>query len=318
MELRTLGRTGLQVSVAGFGGGGLSCLGLKQGKAEKEIIQLLNKGLDAGINLLDTSERNGTEPAIGKALKNRARDKIILSSKRSVSYGEHQVSSAEFSKAIDDSLRALGVDYIDIFSFHGVFPGEYDRVVQELLPSLTQAKAAGKVRFCGITEAFKSDTRHQMLQTALMDDLWDVIMVGYNVFNFSAQELLFDQVNQNNIGVLGMFAVRQALRDEDNFLETVRKLIESGELNGHFDEESILNQLLNECEERLSVAELAYRYCLGNPSIHSVLMGTGNPLHLEQNLGAFNKSTLSPIKIQLIEKHFGGIQTVSGQRVTSE
>lgn len=312
MEFRTLGRTGLRISAAGLGGGGLSCLGLKQGRTEKEVVSLIHKALDAGINLLDTSERNGTEPVISKALKSHDRGRLILSSKRGVSAGTHRFTPAEISRSIDDCLVSLGTDYIDVFSFHGVLPEEYDYVVDTLLPCLTNARTAGKVRFCGITEVFKWDTSHQMLQKAVMDDCWDVIMVGYSLINFSADEYLFDQVRQRNTGVLGMYAVRNALRGEDTFLAMLKNLVDSRKLRAGIDEEEVLNLLLNENGHRITVTELAYRFCLSNPSIHSVLIGTGNPLHLEENLCAINRSTLSPEKLQVIHSLFSGIDTVSG------
>jgi L-galactose dehydrogenase len=185
VKYRSLGRTGLRASVVGLGGGGLSCLGLKQGRSESEATYLVHQAIDAGINLFDTSERNGTEPILGAALKDRDRSDFVLSTKRSVSRGDYRLSPKEMADEIDGGLAKLQTDYIDVFSFHGVYPEEYDFVAEELLPVVIKARSAGKVRFCGITEAFKRDTRHEMLQRAVADDHWDVFMVGYNLLNSS-------------------------------------------------------------------------------------------------------------------------------------
>ena len=312
MKFRTLGRTGLRVSIVGLGGGGVSCLGLKQGRTEREAIYLAHQAIDAGINLFDTSERNGTEPVLSAALKDRDRSQFILSTKRSVSRGAHRLSPTEFAEAIDDSLATLHTDYIDIFSFHGVFPQEYDFVVGELLPVLIEARSAGKVRFCGITEAFKQDTRHQMLQRAFADDYWDVSMVGYNLLNSSFRKSLAPKAQEKNIGILGMFAVRNLLRSEATLSAAISGLKSIGQLPNDADEAELLTLLLSEGDRRMDVPELAYRFSVTNSPVHCALMGTGNPLHLQQNLVSFDKPPLSQLKMRAIDQLFDGLNTMSG------
>ena len=68
-----------------------------------------------------------------------------------------------------------------------------------------------KLRFIGITEGFNSDSGHDMLQRALQDDVWDVMMVGFNILNQSARERVFPTAMEKNVGILIMFAVRRAL-----------------------------------------------------------------------------------------------------------
>ena len=266
----------------------------------------------AGINLFDTSERNGTESVLGDALKDRDRSQFVLSTKRSVSKGARRLSPAEFAAAIDDSLVALHTDYIDIFSFHGVFPHEYDFVVGELLPVLIKARSAGKVRFCGITEAFKNDTRHQTLQRAFADDHWDVSMVGYNLLNFSFRKSLAAKAEEKNIGILGMYAVRNLLRSEALFSAVIADLKCSGQLPNDADEAELLTLLLSEGDRRMEVPELAYRFSVTDSPVHCSLMGTGNPLHLKQNLVSFDKPPLSQLKMRAIEQLFDGLDTMSG------
>ncbi len=312
MKYRSLGRTGLRASLVGLGGGGLSCLGLKQGRSEREAVNLVHQALDAGINLFDTSERNGTEPVLSAALKDRDRSQVILSTKRSVSIGKQVLSPADMAREIDGSLAALGTDFIDIFSFHGVLPEEYDYVVAELLPVLVKARMAGKVRFCGITEAFKFDTRHQMLQRAVADDYWDMCMVGYNLLNFSIGKSLAAKAQDKNIGLLGMYSVRNLLRTEASFSSALGGLKSAGQLPNDIDVGELLDLLLSEGDRRMEVPELAYRFSVTNSPLHSVLVGTGNPLHLRQNLASFDKPPLSLLKMRAIEQLFGGLDIVSG------
>ncbi len=222
------------------------------------------------------------------------------------------MSPTEFAREIDGSLAALDTDFIDIFSFHGVFPEEYDYVVRELLRVLVKAREAGKVRFCGITEAFKRDTRHQMLQRAVGDSHWDVVMVGYNLLNFSMRKSLAARAREKDIGLLGMYSVRNLLRTEDSFSSAIDALKSSGHLPDDVDRTKLLDLLLSDDDRRMEVPELAYRFSATNSPLHSVLVGTGNPLHLSKNLASFDKPPLSLLKMQTIERVFGGIDTISG------
>ena len=82
MQYTTLGRTGLNVSVAGLGCGGHSRLGQKTGRTEQESIQVVRQALDLGINLIDTAEAYGTESIVGKAIQDVARDQLVISTKK--------------------------------------------------------------------------------------------------------------------------------------------------------------------------------------------------------------------------------------------
>jgi aryl-alcohol dehydrogenase-like predicted oxidoreductase len=83
------------------------------------------------------------------------------------------------------------------------------------MPVLERARQAGKIRCVGVTEAFESDTRHAMLQRALQDDCWQVMMVGYNLVNPSARRRVLAETKRKGIATLGMFAVRRGLIDEE-------------------------------------------------------------------------------------------------------
>ncbi len=100
--------------------------------------------------------------------------------------------------------------------FHAVLPQEYDYVVAKLLPVMEKFRAAGKVRYIGLTEIFDRDRDHAMLRRALADDCWDVMMVGFNMVNQSARDVVFPAAQEKNIGILGMFAVRRALTSAES------------------------------------------------------------------------------------------------------
>ncbi len=308
----TLGRTGLRVSRVGLGGGGQSCLGRKRGKSEAESVRVVRRAIELGINLIDTSGRNGTEGIIGKGIRGFDREKLVLSSKRTVSEAGVLSTPAQFAAALEESLSALDTPYMDIMHFHGVLPREYDYVVGELLPVMETFKDQGKVRHVGLTEIFDRDRDHAMLQRALQDDYWDVVMVGFNMVNQCARERVFATAQEKNIGILGMFAIRRALASEQAFIETLEDLRARGELPPGFDVNKAMERLCGDGPKRPPLSDIAYRYCRDEPAIHSVLMGTGDISHLEQNVATFGEPRLPDDTRQFIATTFGHITDFSG------
>ena len=312
MHYCTLGRTGLRVSQVGLGAGGNSCLGRKKGKTEAESVQVVKRAIDLGINLIDTSGRNLTEGIIGRGIQGYDRANLVLSTKRTVSEAGVLNTAKQFGDSLETSFKTLNTPYIDIMHFHGVLPDEYDYVVAELLPVMEEFRAAGKIRHIGLTEIFDRDRDHTMLRRALADDFWDVMMVGFNMVNQSARDLIFAAAQEKKIGVLGMFAVRRAFASAEAFRQALLDLQSRGKLSTHLDVEHILENLKGKGEHRATVAEIAYRYCRDEPAIHSVLMGTGEISHLEKNVKTFAAPPLTDDSRRYIAETFGHISDFSG------
>ena len=311
MEYITLGTTGLQVSVLGLGGGGHSRLGQRTGATEEESAVIVHRALELGINFVDTAEAYGTEAIIGAALTGTRRQDIILSTKKSVSTEGRLITAAELTRGLDASLTRLRTDYVDIYHLHSVRPDQYAAAVAELMPAMLRLRAAGKIRFLGITEAFGSDTGHQMLARAVREDAWDVVMVGFNLLNQSARDRVLDETRRRGIGVLCMFAVRDALSRPDKLRETVGELVRQGLIAP--DAVDLQNPLAFVDQVAESLPDAAYRFCRAEPGIHVVLSGTGKRAHLEQNVASILRPPLpDSIRARLVEL-FAGVDTVSGQ-----
>ena len=309
MEYNILGRTGLRVSVMGIGGGGHSRLGMAKGKSESESVDILKEGIDAGINFIDTAEIYGTEPIVGKGIKGIGRDKVVISSKKWISDG---MTPNEMHEGLEKSLKNLGTDYIDIYHLHGVPPEDYDYCVSELYPELLKMKTQGKIRFIGITERFEKDSSHVMLEKAFDDDLWDVMMVGFNMLNPSARNMIFKRSLEKNIGILNMFAVRRAFSNPKRLGELISELIEKKQVNpDDIDLENPFKFLVHE-NGALSLPDAAYRFCRHEPGIHVVLFGTSNPDHLRANIESLSRPPLPELDLAKVKKIFKKVDSVSG------
>jgi L-galactose dehydrogenase len=313
MEYTTLGRTGLRVSVAGLGCGGHSRLGQATGKSEQESIAIVRAALDLGINLIDTAEVYGTESIVGQALAGVARDQVIVATKKLPPSPDLADPVGELRRGLEQSLRRLRTDYVDIYFLHGVRPEQYHYAYETFAPVLLRMREEGKVRTVGITEAFIGDPQHRMLQDALTADCWDVMMVGFSLLNPSARARVFPRTQRQNIGVLGMFAVRRALSQPTHLNVILDQLRKNGQLaDGVSDTDSPLGFLTDE-GKAATIPEAAYRFCRYEPGLHTVLTGTGSVEHLKENVASLLKPPLLQTDIQRLDQLFGKVDSVSGE-----
>jgi len=316
LHIRTLGRTGLQVSQAGLGCGGNSRLGLAYGKDLAHAASVVRSALEMGVTIIDTAHYSQTEPAVGMALKEwpGGRQGLVISTKGPYLDPEGKLlSPADFRQNLEKSLRDLGLETIDIYLIHGLSLPYYEACCESLLPVLERAKRDGKIRFLGVSEAFESDTRHELLQRLVQDDPWDVVMVGFNLVNPSARERVLAVTRAKGIATLGMFAVRRGLIDEAHLRKLLERLVERGEVDPGLLASGDLMESLDlkgVCE---SLSEAAYRFAAYEPGLDCTLIGTGSAEHLRQNLQAIGRGPLPESAQKRLAELFGKIDSVSAQ-----
>jgi aryl-alcohol dehydrogenase-like predicted oxidoreductase len=308
MQTVRLGRTGLDVSVAGLGCGGHSRLGMAKGKDVHHAADMVRRALDLGVTFIDTARAYGTEEAVGLGVKGR-RDEAVISSKAGIGRGGELMRAADMARYVDDCLRKLDTDRVDIFHLHGVTPSQYAHARDVMVPELKRQQGAGKLRFLAISEQFGGDTGHAMFRECLADDLFDVVMVGFNLLNPSARQRVFPVTREKDVGTLIMFAVREALSRPDELRKVVGELIERGEVDpGAVDAADPLGFL----GDGQGVVEAAYRFCRHEPGAHVVLTGTGDPEHLKANVAAIQAPPLPPDILTRLDAIFGRVDSVSG------
>ena len=312
MDTVILGKTGLKATVAGLGCGGFSRIGMKK-YGKDHAAGIVRAAYDAGVNFFDTAALYGTEGAVGQGLAGIPRADYILSTKNMYKSDDNWRADAagNLMRSLENSLRKLRTDYIDIFHLHGVVVEDYKDVCELLLPAMQKAKEQGKIRFLGITELFVTDTTHEMLIKAVPDNFFDVVMVGYNMLNPSAAKTIFPKTAELNTGVLCMFAVRSALSNPEQLLTDIGRIIENGQAGeGLTASKDALDFLLSDAG---TVMDAAYRFCRHAPQIHVVLTGTGAADHLRDNLRSINAPPLPAAILERLETLFGCVDCVSGQ-----
>src|SRR6201993_2951304 len=204
VPLRILGHTGEKVSIVGIGGYHLA----RPGVDAEESIRIVRSGLDQGINFLDNCwDYNGGESEIrmGKALRDGYRQKAFLMTKID---GRNKATAAS---QINESLRRLQTDQIDLLQFHEVIrETDPDRVFAEggALEAVLEAKKAGKIRYIGFTGHKSPEIHLKMLATASQHKFtFDAVQMPLNVMDAhfdSFEKKVLPVLLKGNIGVLGM------------------------------------------------------------------------------------------------------------------
>ncbi|MFQ6132032.1 MAG: aldo/keto reductase [Armatimonadota bacterium] len=193
MQKRTLGRTGLEASVVGMGGiPFMRC-------SHEEGVALCRYAIDRGINYFDAARGYvNCHARLGPAVKDH-RESVIIASK------DGAATAPDMLEAIEDSLRVLDTDYIDIFKLHGV--NQFDALDRRTAPGgaldgLKKAQQQGKIRHIGI-----SGHNSDVLLKAVATGEFDVILVIFNYLNTEPAEYLLDACAERNVGVTVMKAL---------------------------------------------------------------------------------------------------------------
>ena len=305
MDYTTLGRTGLRVSVAGLGTGGFSRLGLKTGLHEEQSARLIHEAVGLGVNFIDTAPAYGTEGVVGRALKTIPRDSVVVASKSAIRSGNELWPAERVIASLDNSLRLMGTDHVDVFNLHVVETPQYDHVVNVIAPALMREKQKGKIRHIGITENPITDFTNAMLKRAVNDPVWEVFMVGFHMMHQSARANVFPVTREKGIGTLLMFAVRSIFADPPRIAREMRAMAAQGLVDKSLGDSDDPLGFLVHAGGAANVIEAAYRFARHEPGVDVVLFGTGDAAHLRTNVASLLKPPLPDADREKLAKLFG-------------
>ena len=308
MQYTTLGRTGLKVSVAGLGCGGNSRVGLGAGLTEAQSVGLVREALELGVNFLDTAIAYETEGIVGKAIKGRPRDAVVISTKSHINRldGTRPLTAAEVIANLDTSLKNLDTDYIDVFNLHGLLPTAYDRAMSEIVPALLREKDKGKFRHLGVTETGPRDPEHTMLLRAVEEPVWEVFMLAFHMMHQTARARLLERTRANGVGTLCMFAVRNIFSRPEVLEQTMADLAAEGSVPKSLAAQDPLGFLVHAAGAE-SVVDAAYRFARHEPGIDVVLFGTSHVEHLRANVASLLRPPLPSADVARLYELFGGL-----------
>ena len=291
MQYRTLGKTGLEVSVISFGAAPLGSE--YRNIDESEGISAVHTALDLGVNFIDTSPYYGrakSEIVLGKALRTINRDQYYLATK----VGRYGLQDFDFTvnsviKSVDQSLARLGIDYIDLIQCHDIEFGDLGMIINETIPALRKVQKQGKVRFIGITGLPLKIFRYVLERTAVDT----ILSYCHYALNDVSLESLIPTFEDENIGIINASALSMQL------------LTNIGAPDWHPADDEIKVACLKAAEHCRSkgadIAELGLQFALANPKIHTTLMGTANPENVKKNVACVNQTPDTQLLTEILE-----------------
>ncbi len=272
---------------------------------------MIRAALDLGVNVIDrTAAACGTEGVVGQALRGEARDKVVVCTKVSRQSGEKQFTPEWAVRSLDNSLRTLGLDYVDVFQLHAVPPATYEHSRDVIVPVLLREKAKGKFRHLGITETAPNDINQDMLYRAARDPQWDTAMIAFHMMHQVSRERVFPATRANGVGTLMMFAVRSIFARSAHLAGTMRELAAAGQVPAELGEsDDPLGFLVHEGGAS-SVTDAAYRYVRHEPGVDVVLFGSGDQTHLRANIDSILAAPLPDADRARLAALFGHLRGI--------
>jgi aryl-alcohol dehydrogenase-like predicted oxidoreductase len=312
MQMRVFGRSGMQVSVLGFGCGAVGGLMVRGDHADQE--RTVARALAAGVNYFDTAVQYGdgeSEKNLGRILQKLKPANAVVGTKVRLQPSEYGRIAEAASASLDASLKRLQRDHVDIFHLHnpiteteGGTALSVKQVLGEVVPAFERLRQQGKTRFLGLTAVGDTPALHQVIDSKTFDSA----QVVYNMLNPSAAEglpknypaqdygKLFDHTKAAGVGVVGI------------------RVLAGGALSGSAERHPIaspppepIGSAMNydgdiERARRLlplvkegfasSLTEAATRFALTHPAMGTILVGIATPQEFDGALAAAEKGPL--------------------------
>jgi aryl-alcohol dehydrogenase-like predicted oxidoreductase len=287
---RPLGRTQADVTILGYGA--MELRGLPRGPelADDDAERLLNAVLDGGINLIDTSPDYGrSEELIGRYVGHR-RGEFFLASKCGCLMElpadakppyPHDYSPANVRAAIEQSLRRLQTDRLDLVQVH-MSPSRATLEDNHTVQTLTELRDEGKVRFIGMSGILPDLADH------LAMNVFDAFQIPYSAVQRNHEELITEAADQGAGTLIRGGAARGAASDEKNWANS--PLTQEPGLGQRNWQTSGIEDLL--ADAGMSSMEFVLRFTLSHPGLSTTIVGTAKPDHLATNIATAEKGPL--------------------------
>jgi L-galactose dehydrogenase/L-glyceraldehyde 3-phosphate reductase len=329
MEFRTFGRSGLRLSILGFGCGAVGGLMVRGDPADQE--RAIARALDAGVNYFGTAVQYGdgeSEKNLGRALKKLKPADIVVGTKVRLKPADVTRIGDTITTSLEGSLQRLGREHVDIFHLHnsittaGGGPAlSVRQVLDEVVPAFERLRREGMTRFLGLTAVGETAALHEAIDARVFDSA----QVSYNMLNpsaaialpanYPAQDYgaLFDRTQAAGVGVVGI------------------RVLAGGTLSGSAERHPIASpppppigsgltydadlararRLMPLVEEGFaaSLSDAAVRFAISHPGMGTILVGMASPQQFEQALAAVEQGPLPQAalaRLATLQQEFAG------------
>ena len=306
MEYRKLGTSDLRVSAVGLGTGIIGGEGWTADDDEKSI-RAIQSAIDLGINLIDTAPvygRGHSEKIVGKALKDR-REKAVISTKAGNNWDQSDInkvwrdsSEKRLLKELDDSLRRLGVDVIDLWQIHWPDP---NTPLHQTMDTMLKIKEQGKIRAIGVSNFSKEQIGQCLKYAPVVSD-----QPPYNMLERDVEKEILPFCRRNNIGVIAYSSTCKAIlsgRYRSVGDEFPWYYAEDPDFKENFERNLRIVDALRPLAAKYgrTLAQLAINWVINRPGVTAALMGSRTAARVEENAGAAGWKIL-PEDLEKVEK----------------
>jgi aryl-alcohol dehydrogenase-like predicted oxidoreductase len=296
MQYRTLGRTGVQVSTLALGTMNFGQLG---NTTQDDATAIVDRTLEAGINLVDTADRYSdgqSEEFVGKAIAGR-RDDIVLATKFYSPMGTNPNAKGASRRwiitALENSLRRLGVDYVDLYQVHRWDPTTSD---EETLSALTDLQRAGKIRYFG-SSTYPAYRIVQAQWTSRENQLGRFIseQPSYSILQRGIEAHILPTTQDYGMGVIAWSplasgwlsgAVREGKELNSNRSEKTPRRFDLSRPQNRARMDAVEKLVAVADEAGLTLIQLAIGFITAHPGVTSAIIGPRTVAHLESQLAA--------------------------------
>jgi aryl-alcohol dehydrogenase-like predicted oxidoreductase len=317
MEMRTYGRTGMRLSVLGFGCGAVGGLMVRGEPGDQQ--RAVARALDVGVNYFDTAVAYGdgeSEKNLGRILQTLKPSNAIVGTKVRLPSAAFGRIADTITKSLDESLARLRRDDVDIFHLHNPITetggGEalsVRQVLDEVVPTFMRLRDAGKIRFLGLTAVGTTQALEQVIDSGAFDSA----QVVYNMLNpsaaialpanYPAQDygMLFDHTKASGTGVIGIRVLAGGALSGSAERHPIASPAPApiGSAMDYDGDVARTRRLLPLVTEGFaaSLTEAATRFAIGEPAIGTILVGMATPQQFEDAFAAVEKGPLPPAAI---------------------
>jgi aryl-alcohol dehydrogenase-like predicted oxidoreductase len=306
MELREFGRTGMRVSVLGFGCGAVGGLMVRGDPTDQQ--RAIAGALDAGVNYFDTAVQYGngeSEKNLGRVLKKLKPANVIVGTKVRLPPRDFSRIENAVGESLEGSVRRLGVEQVDILYLHNSVTAaggdeslNVRQVLHDAAPAFDKLRQQGKVRFPGLTAVGDTTALHEVIDTGF----FDIAQVVHNMLNpsaagplparYPAQDYggLFDRTLATGVGVVGIRVLAGGALSGSAERHPIASPppVPIGSASRYEDDLERARRLMPLVEDGFaeSLAEAATRFAISHRAVSTILVGMATPQQFEQALVA--------------------------------
>lgn len=329
MEMRTFGRSGMRLSVLGFGCGAVGGLMVRGAPGDQE--RAVARAVEAGVNYFDTAVQYGdgaSERNLGRVLKQLKIGTAIVGTKVRVPPAEFGRIGQTVTASLEASLQRLGRAQVDIFHLHNPITAagggtalSVRQVLDDVAPAFERLRQAGKTRFVGITAVGETGALHQVIDSRAFDSA----QVSYNMLNPSAAAALpadypaqdygrlFEHTQGAGVGVVGIRVLAGGALSGSAERHPIADPAPApiGSASSYDADLARARRLMPLIEEGFakSLPEAAVRLAISHPAMGTILVGMATPEQFEHALAAVLQGPLPPAALErlaALQQSFAG------------